>query len=197
MANKKPFFITGATAKIALNGKTMAFATDISYSIAVKHASPRVLGRFEVEVHQPLSYDVSGSFTIIRYAKGLKSGLSGHEPEGVNDSGNGVGNWKMPGTLGGIAGAYGLPTAGQFDGAAHEALDPARMYQSKMFDIDIYQKTDAGECHIARLKDCRITTADFNMSKKELAKERFNFVCRYAHEDTFLAGGSGVGQELT
>jgi hypothetical protein len=51
--------------------------TDLQYSIRVKHAAPHVLGVFEAFSQDPLSYDVSGAFTIIRYTKKLKEFLSG------------------------------------------------------------------------------------------------------------------------
>lgn len=137
MAGKKPFFLSGANAKIVINNKTVAFATDISFSIAVKHATPRVLGRFEVEAVQPLAYDVEGSLTIIRYARGLKDHI-GEPPEAVNQAGNGVGSFDS--NQGQIARALGLPSNGQFDGGAADNFVPGRMFQSKMFDIEIRQK---------------------------------------------------------
>ena len=237
MAQKTPFFLTGANAKIKLNGRVIAFATDISYNISVKHASPRVLGRFEVETHQPLAYDVSGSFTIIRYSKDIKDILGGVAPSDPSPKGNGAGSWGLhSGVDGAIGGALGLPhPSGQFDGRADEAFIPSRMFQSKMFDIEIFQKVpgaspevDLGnvagnffsnplgtmaagiggnlkdtllggdnQCQIATLQDCRLTAASFILSNKNVARQKFNFVARYAHEDTFLARKSGVGQELS
>jgi len=146
MANQKPFFLTGANARILLNHKTVAFATDISFRINVRHASPRVLGRFEVEVHQPLSYDVEGQLTIIRYARGLKKYMDESAPGATADKGNGIGSFKVGGVGGAIGSALGLPSAdGQFDGAADEGFTPGRMFQSKMFDIEIRQKVPSNK----------------------------------------------------
>ena len=236
MANKTPFFLTGANAKIRLNGRTVAFATDISYNIKVDHAAPRVLGRFEVETHQPLTYEVSGSFTIIRYAKDIADLLGA--PDDVSTRGNGIGAYSLhSGVDGTVGGALGLPAAsGQFDGRANDSFVPSRMFQSKMFDIEIFQKVPGaspdndlgtaignffsnplgtlaraangnvlealsngpdGLCQVAKLEDCRITGSSFTLSKKAVARQRFDFVCRYAHEDTFFARKSGVGQELS
>ena len=73
MAGIVPFFITGANAKIRVNTLTLAYATDVQYSIRVEHAAPHVLGVFEAFSQDPLSYKVSGSFSIIRYTRGLKN----------------------------------------------------------------------------------------------------------------------------
>ena len=77
MATLVPFFITGANAKIKVNTLTLAFATDIQYSIRVRHAAPHVLGVFEAFSQEPLAYDVVGSFSIIRYTRGLKNYVDG------------------------------------------------------------------------------------------------------------------------
>jgi hypothetical protein len=141
MAGKVPFFLTGANARILLNNKTMAYATDVSYRVSVKHASPRVLGRFEVEVHQPLAYDVTGTLTVIRYARGLKDYYKAGAPQGVNNAGNGIGSMGLSSFGGMVGSALGLPSAdGQWDGKADEAFNPSRFFQSKMFNIEIRQK---------------------------------------------------------
>jgi hypothetical protein len=141
MAGKVPFFLTGANARILLNNKTMAYATDVSYRVSVKHASPRVLGRFEVEVHQPLAYDVTGTLTVIRYARGLKDYYKGNGPKDADNAGNGIGSTGLSSFGGMIGSAIGLPSSdGQWDGKSDEAFNPSRFFQSKMFNIEIRQK---------------------------------------------------------
>lgn len=223
MAGKKSFFLTGANAKILLNNKTVAFATDVSYTVEVRHASPRVLGRFEVEVHQPLTYDVSGQMTIIRYSRGIKDLLGSASPENTDELGNGIGSFKL--SNGVVTEALGLPTTdGIFDGGAAEALIPERFFQSKMFNIEIRQKlsgTGGGansnffnnlasglvsssatnpadnEATVILLRDCRIDKLDFRLSKRGVATQTISFRARYADDDTGIARKSGVGQQLS
>jgi hypothetical protein len=141
MAGKTPFFLTGGNARILLNGKTVAYATNVTYRVSAKNAAPRVLGRFEVEVVQPLSYDVTGTLSIIRYGRGLQGYFSNHSPDNVNNKGNGIGSYGMASFGGAIGSALGLPSSdGQFDGAPNENFNPSRMFQSKMFDIEIRQQ---------------------------------------------------------
>ena len=141
MADKTPFFLTGGNARILLNNRTVAYATNVGYRVSVKHAAPRVLGRFEVEVIQPLTYDVTGTLSIIRYGRGLKSYFEGHTPTSVNNAGNGVGSYGLS-AFGDVFGsALGLPTTdGQFDGKPDDSFNPSRFFQSKMFNIEIRQK---------------------------------------------------------
>lgn len=49
MAGVKPMFLTGANAKIKVNGITLAYCTNLSYSVKVAHATPTVLGMFELQ----------------------------------------------------------------------------------------------------------------------------------------------------
>lgn len=140
MANKTPFFLTGGNARIILNNKTVAYATSVSYRISVRHAAPRVLGRFEVEVIQPLTYDVTGSLSIIRYGRGLKSFYGNAAPEGVSELGNSIGSYSSASAAGIVGSALGLPTTdGQWDGRADEAFNPSKFFQSMMFNIEIRQ----------------------------------------------------------
>lgn len=94
MAGIKPFFVNGANAKIKLNGKTLAFCTDLSYSISVLTQTPKVLGMYEGSSVEPLGYSVTGSFTVLRYVKDAGNAI-GSRPSNIaeNDAGNGVGNW--------------------------------------------------------------------------------------------------------
>lgn len=223
MSKRSPFFLTGANARIILNNRSVAYATDISYSVTVRHATPRVLGKFEVEVVQPLSYEVEGTLTIIKYARGMKDYV-GSPPEGANQAGNGMGSFAA--SQGILASALGLPSGGQFDGGTADNFIPGRMFQSKMFDIEIRQKIEPGRGNvfnfgerslnalndifvpdglnssndttiIARLRDCRFTALDFRLSKKGLPMQTLQFKARYADDDTYVAQKSGVGQELT
>ena len=140
MAGRTPFFLTGGNARILLNNKTVAYATDVTYKVSVKHATPRVLGRFEVEVIQPLTYDVMGTLSIIRYGRGLQGFVGDGAPNNVNNKGNGIGSYSLASAAGAIGSALGLPsTDGQWDGKADEAFNPSRFFQSMMFNIEIRQ----------------------------------------------------------
>lgn len=207
MAGKTPFFLTGGNARILLNNKTVAYATDVSYKISVKHASPRVLGRFEVETIQPLAYDVMGTLSIIRYGRGLQSYFGDAAPDNVNNAGNSIGSYGLSSFGGAIGSALGLPTTdGQFDGSPDDAFNPSRFFQSKMFNIEIRQKipTNIGQATVAKdeaptvlLRDCRFEDMQFRLNKRGVATIDFTFRARYVDDDTFIARKSGVGQELS
>ena len=195
MSGVKPFFITGANAKIKVNDKTLAFCTDLSYSVSVLTQTPKILGMYEGSSVEPLGYTVAGSFTVIRYAKDAKSNV-GNAPNGAasNDAGNGVGNWGS--AWGGGLGSFFARNGVGNDGRANEALDPSKFANSVTFDIQVYQKTQSGDIGVANIRNIRITQADFSLSKKGVAQQRFNFVALYVDEDSFVADFSGNGQQF-
>jgi hypothetical protein len=197
MAGVRPTFITGANAKVKVNNKTLAFCTDLSYSVQVITQTPKVLGMYEGSSVEPLGYNVSGSFTVIRYAKDVKDNIgSGKSPHGLaeNDAGNGVGNWGQ--AWGGGAGGFLARSGVGNDGRANEALDPSKMQNGVGFDIQVYQKTPGGDIGVANIRNARISQADFSITKKGAAVQRFTFVALYVDEDSFVADFSGLGQQF-
>ena len=194
MAKLAPFFLTGANAKIRLNGKTMAYVTDLSYTVDVPHAAPVLLGNYEAASLEPLSYKVNGTFTLIRYVGGVAEDLRGRgykTPSGVNDEGNGVGNWGPDG----FAARNGIFSN---DGQAQRSLNPADFDNAVRFDIEVYQKAADNNnlFAVARLKDCRIARASFTINKKSPAMQSFTFQAIYADEDSFVTAMSGEGQQF-
>ena len=195
MSGIAPFFVSGALAKIKLNGKTMAFCTDFSYSVEVAHGLPILLGNYEPTNIEPLSYKVSGSFTVIRYVADIASVYTNAGiavPAGVSTTGNGVGAWgKNTGTSVG-----GVISGTLTDGQANKSLDPSTFDSAVKFDIQVYQKLPNGDMYaVSQLRGVRITRADMSVSKRMPATQRFNFAALYADEDSFTANASGQGQQ--
>lgn len=214
MASQVPYFLTGANAKIRINNVTLAFCLDVGYSVRVNHRKPRVLGMFEPVSIEPVSYDVKGSFSIVRYVGGVSDFLrkQGNRPipGTAEKGGNGIGRWKPD--SGGIAGALeklGDDITGQFynnnltDGRADKNLDPASLIAAMFFDLEIFQKINPNAennedrlAPVAKIRKCRITGSDFKLNKRSVATQVFTFEATYADEDSFLAGMSGAGQHV-
>jgi len=52
-----------------------------------------------------------------------------------------------------------------------------------------------GQCGVAKLKKCRINSANFSLNRKTVAVQTFQFMARYVDEDSFVAAQSGIGQD--
>jgi hypothetical protein len=205
----KPFFLTGDKLKITLNGKTIAFATDLSCTIQISHKTPHVLGVYEGVSVEPLAYNVAGTFSIIRYVHNAVANIGGTPPNGVSpvDAGNGVGNWGSVwggGVLNNVVSTLGNPLAGGSDGRANEALDPSTYQSGTTFDIEVYQKfensgagTTSGQLGVIRIRSARISKAEFSINKKSPGMDKFEFVALYVDGDAYQANASGTGQQNT
>lgn len=197
MAGIEPTFITGATAKVRINGKTLAYCQDFSCSVQVLTKTPKVLGKYEGDSVEPLGYMVSGSFSIVRYVKGVKSLLGSHAAPFLadNDAGNGVGNWGTMWDGNGLKAIAARTGVVSNDGRAHEALDPSKFAAGTTFDIQIFQKAKDSTGNpkllgVWNIRNSRITQADFGLQKKSVGTERYNFVALYADGDGFVADAS-------
>jgi hypothetical protein len=183
----KPFFLTGANAKVKVNGKVVAFCTDLSYSIQVLHQTPKVLGMYEGTSVEPIGYSVSGSFRVVRYIRNATEAIK-DKPRSVKKVGNGIGNLGEKDIIKGFLN----------DGRTDESLIPADLENAAGFDIEVHQKLPGTDktIGVAKIRNCRITQADFSLSKRSTAIQTFNFVALYADEDSFEADFSGRGQQF-
>lgn len=203
MAGQKTFFLTGANAKIKVNNTTIAFCTNINYNVTVNHAAPVLLGMYESSSIEPLSYLVSGSFSIIRYTAGMlndaKPNIKGIT---VKDSGNGIGAWGPSSQKDKIKSGLKLSAKGSIssaaDGRAYDSLNPSKLESSTVFDIEIHQKYgDGNKMHaVAKIRDCRILSSSFSLSKTSAAVQTYTFRAIYLDEDSYLADFSGLGQQF-
>lgn len=165
MANKIPSFITGASAKIKIGAKTMAYAQDVSYNVTVTTIPIETMGRYEVVSNEPVAYFVDGTLSIVRYTaeasiEGMQSAAAG---------GNGVDQW-----------------AGGFN--------PGVLISSGTFDLEIMQKsTHVGTgfvpatpttpatpgavttTSVMKLIDCRLTRMGGAINKRGILVEQFSF----------------------
>ena len=201
MAGQSPFFLTGANAKIKLDGKTIAFATDFSYSVQVVHATPQLLGMYEVANVEPMAYRVTGSMTVIRYAANMKGFVEDDgrvAPSGVNEKGNGIGALEPGGLTGVVKSTIGVSMN---SGMAYHSLDPSKLQNAMKFDVELYQKgqrsdgTTSSQA-FARLRDCRIIRVDGGVNKNGMAQEQLQFQAIYLDQDSFEAAMSGLGQQF-
>jgi len=177
MAGKKPIFITGANAKLKVNGKTMAYAQDVSYTVAVDTIPVETMGRYEAVTNEPVNYSVAGEFAIVRYTRAAKAASAGIENGATN--GNGL---------------------GQISGSAANSnmssnINPSEMLTSQSWDLEVYQKGAGADVNeslpVIKVKDCRITRKSGGLNKRGILVERISFVGVLHEDDSFTVGKSG------
>ena len=177
MAQLKPGFIAGANAKVKMFNKTVAYCQDVSYNVSVQTIPIESIGKYEVHSNEPVSYNVDGTFSIIRYTKNATKAASGgvikdaadgknNAPESLEDGGNG--------------------NAGQH-------LDPAQLLASQTFDLEIYEKRADGETALYRVLDCRIVRRSMSLNKRGVVTDGYAYVGILATDEDIgtKAGNSG------
>lgn len=171
MAQKKPIFVTGANAKIQVDGKTFAYAQDVSYAVSVDTIPIETMGRYEAVANEPVNYSAAGELSVVRYTK-LAGGAN---MPGTNANGNGLG----------IA-------AGSTNGLRSDEFNPGNMLLSQTWDLVVFQKA-AGQNDLAfiKLTDCRFNRKSSGLNKRGIWVERLSFVAILHQDDSFAAGGSG------
>jgi hypothetical protein len=176
MSGKKPSFITGATAKIQVGGKTFAYAQDVSYSVTVDTIPVETMGRYEAVTNEAVNYSVAGSLSVVRYTKVAGTNL-------------------MPGAA---VGGNGLGAAINENGQAiSEQMNPGNMLLSQTWDLAVFQKQEAAagafDSHqlIIKISDCRFNGKTSNLTKRGLMVDRLSFVGVLASDDSFTSSHSG------
>jgi hypothetical protein len=184
MAGVKPGLITGSNAKIVFGGKTLAYATDIQYSVDTAVIPVEVMGHFEVIANEPIAITVNGSFTVVRYAKGAaiaSTATASATLPGAAASGNGIG------ALGGSTAAINQ----------RDAFNPAGILATSTVDIAIFQKSLGGadgatatSTPVVKIIDCRLTRMSGSVNKRGVLTEAYAFVGRLMQDDDHTVGVS-------
>ena len=191
MASQVPTFITGANAKITVDGKTFAYASDVSYVVSVDTIPIETMGRYEAVTIEPVNYSVAGTLNVVRYTS-----LANNTANTSSSKGNGLGN--VTGTSG---------------GTQSDQFNPGNMLLSASWDLVVYQKyaSAAGltgtseisngqpdgtikgvsQLAIIRISDCRFTRKSASITKRGILVDALSFVGILASDESFVSSPSG------
>lgn len=168
---QRPGFITGASARVAVFGKTFAYATDVSYNVQVEMLPIETMGRYEAHSNEPIGYRVSGSFSLIRYSKYA----SVANIENVADN-----KTNAPADV---------------DARMKAQLDPSQLLLSETFNMEIFQRaattataTTTEQKTVMMLTDCRITSRSGSLNRRGVMVENYAFVGILMHDTDAVAG---------
>jgi hypothetical protein len=146
--------------KLSIDGKVLAYGTNISFSDDVTTAPVGGLGSYSYDTLEPTSYAARGSFSLIRYTEDAKKSLTNittNAPvlpsrlNNVND--NGAMKHLMP---------------------TH--FNPTSLLTSSTFNIEIYEGSGSSD-KIFTLKDCRMIGYSITFTPGQLVSENIGFMC--------------------
>jgi len=167
MAAVKPGFITGANARIKLGGRTLAYCTDLSFTVDVATIPIEVIGTYEVKSYEPVAYAVAGAFSVVRYTANDKLKINANK---AGNSAHLIGG-KTPATDGTSIGTH---------------LNPGQILTSSTFDMEIQQGTaqaavdTTGDAttvtSVFKIQDCRVVRRGSSVSKRGVMVDSYQFV---------------------
>lgn len=175
MAGIKSTFVVGARAKVKIDSKTLAFATNVNYTVDVAHIPVEVLGSYEVVAYEPVGYRVNGTLTIVRYTANGNTTRA----DGADDKGNSV--FKM----GDAANAARAPAA----------FNPGNLILSETFEIEVYDRRDGTKSNdgqkFVTIQDARFERRSGGLNSKGLLEEQYSFNGILMHDDAATVSKSG------
>jgi len=170
----KPTFVVGARAKVKIDTKTLAFATNVNYTVDVAHVPVEVLGSYEVVAYEPVGYRVNGTMTVVRYTA---NGNQVSAPSTTTGDGNSV--FKM-----------GVSAAG-----APAAFNPGNLLLSETFDIEIYDRRDGTAANdgqkFVTISNARFERRSGGLNAKGLLEEQYSFNGIMMSDDAATVSQSG------
>lgn len=178
MAAIKPSFVVGARAKIKVDGATLAFATDVNYSVEVTHVPIEVLGSYEVVSYEPVGYRVSGSLTVVRFtSNGNQASVDQTNTSGAAKTGNSSFNM------------------GSTAARAKAAFNPGNLLLSETFDIEVFDRRDGtasadGQSFI-KISDARFERRSGGLNAKGMLQEQYTFNGILFNDDVAAVSKSG------
>lgn len=182
MAARKVSFVTGANAKVKVGGLTFAYASDVSYSVAVDTVPIETMGRYEAVTNEPVNYSVAGQLSIVRYTSIAKQ----NNMPGTATNGNGLGEVNF-----------------NTGGNAADQVNPGNILFSQTFDLAVYQKTQAADTtpgqeatttdavEFITITDCRFNRKSAGINKRGILVETLGFVGILGSDDSFAPSNSG------
>lgn len=179
MAAVKPSFVVGARAKVKIDNKTLAFCTNVNYSVDVSHIPIEVLGSYEVVSYEPVGYRVSGSLSVVRFTA---SGNTTRVDE-TDADGNSV--FKMGAAANNAA-------------RAPAAFNPGNLLLSETFDIEVYDRRDGDKKNdgqlFVKIRDARFERRSGGVNAKGLLEEQYTFNGILMDDDAASVSKSGPNQ---
>lgn len=175
---KKPTFVVGARAKIKIDNKTVAFATNVNYNIDVTHVPVEVMGAYEVIAYEPVGYRVSGTLTVVRYT----SSPNATTVNEADDKGNSSFSMGADNNTAGVKAAF----------------NPGNLLISETFNIDIFDRRDGRPTEdgvkFVTIQDARFERRSGGLNAKGLLEEQYSFNGILFSDDVATVTASGPNQ---
>lgn len=172
MAGIIPSFLSSAKLVIRIDGRTMAYATNLSISDRMSVAPVGGIGAYNADALEPLQYSVSGSFAITIYDEASLAALNQAAASGA----------LVPNR------ATAHKPSGNFSGNSmfsKNFFSPLHLMISRTIDIDVYERSNDGnvlagadkvEILTYKIHNVRLTSYSLTFTPGSLMQEQVGFI---------------------
>lgn len=179
MANLIPSFANGSALKIVVDGVTIAYATNLSFSDDVTHAGVGGVGSYSYDALEPVQYAARGGFSVTHYSKAAMTAVKAGNTAGLTASTTS----QAPARSGDKDSLNGG------DGNSFlvaNSFNPINLLTSRTFDIQVFQgaadattgvRSPAKDSLVFTCKDCRLTSYGLSFTPGTLVAEQIGFIC--------------------
>ena len=177
MANLIPSFANGSALKITVDGKIIAYATNLSFSDDVTHAGVGGVGSYSYDALEPVQYAARGGFSVTHYSKAAMKAIVGGNTLSADKASNAPTRSSGNNSVNGGDGNSFLVA---------NSFNPVALLASRTFDIQVLQgaadevtgkRETLKDKVVFTCKDCRLTSYGLSFTPGTLVAEQIGFIC--------------------
>lgn len=183
MANLSNSFLSGSSLLIKIDGHTVAYAANLSFTDDVTTIPVGSIGSYSYDALEPTQYAARGSFAVTRYTRealaaiqnlGKASAIRANLSQKQMDPATGDGNSILV--------------------ARH--FNPQNLLLHTTFDIEVYfrgsQLNNDSNTLAYVCKDCRLTSYSIGFTPGSLTSEQAGFICLRVEDQLSLASSGNT-----
>ena len=174
MANILPSFASGSNSVIVVDGITLAYATNLSFTDDMSHAAVGGIGSYSYDTIEPTQYAVRGNITIMQYSAAAVAEASAIATLSPTSDKKGSTVTGTPARMGGVNGNSFLVS---------KYFSPVMLLLQQTFDIDVYERQvdkatgnlEKSTSAIFQIQNCRLNSYNLTFTPGSLISENLTF----------------------
>ena len=172
MANILPSFASGSNSVIVVDGITLAYATNLSFTDDMSHAAVGGIGSYSYDTIEPTQYAVRGNITIMQYSAAAVAEASAIATLSPTSD-------KKVSTVTGTPARMGDVNGNSF--LVSKYFSPVMLLLQQTFDIVVYEREAKDTANlqlgaaIFKIQSCRLNSYNLTFTPGSLISENVTF----------------------
>ena len=168
MTNILPSFASGSNSVIVVDGITLAYATNLSFTDDMSHAAVGGIGSYSYDTIEPTQYAVRGNITIMQYSAAAIAGAAAASKTAT-----------PPTSATGTPARMGDTQGNSF--LVSKYFSPVMLLLQQTFDIVVYEREAKDTANlqlgaaIFKIQSCRLNSYNLTFTPGSLISENVTF----------------------